>query len=665
MNDDELHNALGARAHRTPNARSADDVFAAAQSELNANAGSNSEADSAGSTSDTDGATVTPLAAPSAASESRSGRTARVLAIAAVFLLVAGGAFIVSRDTDSIPGELAVGDDNEADDGPPIDDPFENPFPECGALWQSGDDILDPVADQARLDSLRDRVFDDIMSEPSNGVTSMGAENVYGRVSVGMSRSPETIDMIQAIVDEPEFGDPNLICVELPPVDYDDGPVQAVWTIDPGSLPVSDNWQNLTLLVDDPSRDCGHDPAGRVQEPTITYTDTEIIIGILLDGIPFGGADCQGWGPVEVEISLTEDPRGRPLVSPDTTSAPTSEPIDVEPGTPPTGDSSEPGSEVEFELLVAREDSADFCQPELVAVTRTGTEDSLAERLSTLLEGVGDDEGVSSPFGPETSGQLSSVEVVDGLARVDFVNLTASPTTFNSTSCGGAYFFNVLDANVLDYPGVDNVIYSDGGSQVRFYSFFQADPPEDPATWSVPEWIGTVVDPRDRSTGSGLRHTLRGIAEGAGELFIVSEGPNSEIIVSADATLDADDPVATGPLSEVGVLAGLTPPPDSGLTADPTIDEWLAYVGSSDAVRQAEVAVIDRAENSIFSDDPVYAAIYQRWPEAVTNTWIGPRSESGDAEAFIEVFTVFTDGVDVHALLFDPLGDDHVMPAAE
>lgn len=63
--------------------------------------------------------------------------------------------------------------------------------------------------------------------------------------------------------------------------------------------------------------------------------------------------------------------------------------------------------------------------------------------------------------------------------------------------------------------------------------------------------------------------------------------------------------------------------------------------------------------------DPVYQDIYQRWPDAVTNTWIGPRQEDGDAEAFIEVFTVMEFGVDVHALLFDPLGDAHtVVPVA-
>jgi hypothetical protein len=305
MNDDELRNAFDRRIARNSPA-GADEVMGNAHGDL--------AVDDAGLGESPDRGWL---------------RRPRLLAAAAAVVLVAGvaGIFAVGGNDGSEPvgvgttGATATEPDQPAttDTSPATETTttvaaFRNPFAECGDLWDGGA-ALDPVADEATLGELRELIQSQVMSDAANQVISLGHQNVYGRVSVGLAaRNQNAIGMIDKIASPPTFDD-DYVCVELPPADFDDStPVAAEWVVAPESLPVGDNWQSLTLFVDDPDKSCGHNPDGRIVDTTVDYRDDEIEIVVLLEPVPYGAYTCEGWSPVLHQVALAEAPAGRPLV---------------------------------------------------------------------------------------------------------------------------------------------------------------------------------------------------------------------------------------------------------------------------------------------------------------------------------------------------------------
>lgn len=100
--------------------------------------------------------------------------------------------------------------------------------------------------------------------------------------------------------------------------------------------------------------------------------------------------------------------------------------------------------------------------------------------FEALLAGPTDEEreaGYDSWFSSDTGWSLGSVTIVDGVARIDFSE--DSPLINNaSTSCGSAGFLAQLDSTALQFPTVEEVVYSFGGDPAPFYEWLQRDPPE-------------------------------------------------------------------------------------------------------------------------------------------------------------------------------------------
>lgn len=86
-------------------------------------------------------------------------------------------------------------------------------------------------------------------------------------------------------------------------------------------------------------------------------------------------------------------------------------------------------------------------------------------------------EGLDSWFSEETAGMLNSVAIEDGVAEVDFADLSeVIPNA--SSSCGSASLLAQLDNTVLQFPQSDEVVYSSDGDRAAFYEWLQLAPPE-------------------------------------------------------------------------------------------------------------------------------------------------------------------------------------------
>lgn len=119
------------------------------------------------------------------------------------------------------------------------------------------------------------------------------------RVTVGLNtRDPE---VMQSIID---LVGADSVCFDLPPPGFDDEtPVPAIWTLQEPSTP---DETSVTLLVDDPSGGCGHDPEGRVLPPVVEESETEVRITVELTPVPFGVATCEDWVPTPYTVDLTQ-----------------------------------------------------------------------------------------------------------------------------------------------------------------------------------------------------------------------------------------------------------------------------------------------------------------------------------------------------------------------
>ena len=133
-----------------------------------------------------------------------------------------------------------------------------------------------------------------------------------------------------------------------------------------------------------------------------------------------------------------------------------------------------------FELFLLPADAGDDCE-ETVAVSRAAADDgSPADAVDQLLAGPTEEdesEDLRSWFSAETAGMLNSVEVTDGTAEVDFQDFSAIIPNASS-SCGSASLLAQLDNTVLQFPDVDEVVYSFGGDRDAFYEWLQLSAPE-------------------------------------------------------------------------------------------------------------------------------------------------------------------------------------------
>jgi spore germination protein GerM len=104
----------------------------------------------------------------------------------------------------------------------------------------------------------------------------------------------------------------------------------------------------------------------------------------------------------------------------------------------------------------------------------------LEAAMRNLLAGPTDDEeaaGLTSWFSDEAAGMLRSVDVADGVARVDFDDFsTVIPNA--STSCGSQMLLAQLGSTATQFDGIDEAVYSFDGDVEAFYEWLQLVPPQ-------------------------------------------------------------------------------------------------------------------------------------------------------------------------------------------
>jgi spore germination protein GerM len=130
------------------------------------------------------------------------------------------------------------------------------------------------------------------------------------------------------------------------------------------------------------------------------------------------------------------------------------------------------------ELYMLPIEVGDDCA-EVVAVTRPATADGgPADALDQLLAGPTPEEAedVRSWFSAETAGMVNGVTVDGGVAEVDFQDFSSLMANA-STSCGSASLLAQLDSTVLQFPEIDDVVYSFDGDRDAFYEWLQLSAP--------------------------------------------------------------------------------------------------------------------------------------------------------------------------------------------
>jgi spore germination protein GerM len=178
--------------------------------------------------------------------------------------------------------------------------------------------------------------------------------------------------------------------------------------------------------------------------------------------------------------------------TPPTTVATTAPPIVTTTGVPVTTTeapvtttTSIPPSEDAVEVMVylfdPTPDPDDFSCEAVEPVIRLVEPSELpAGAFDALLAGPTDEEleaGYGSWFSAETGWLVESVTISDGVAYVDFSE--DSPLIPNaSTSCGSMAMRAQLDSTAMQFPTVEQTVYSFGGDVAAFYHRLQADVPE-------------------------------------------------------------------------------------------------------------------------------------------------------------------------------------------
>jgi spore germination protein GerM len=131
-------------------------------------------------------------------------------------------------------------------------------------------------------------------------------------------------------------------------------------------------------------------------------------------------------------------------------------------------------------VFFTRESSmATSCAGTVRFYRRTTGVDLLHDSIAQLMRGPRSTErrdGAVSLFSRRTSGLLNSVRISDGTAFIDFDDLR-SVIPGASASCGGTSLLTELQRTAMQFPSVDEVVFSLEGSRRAFYNWLQMEPP--------------------------------------------------------------------------------------------------------------------------------------------------------------------------------------------
>jgi hypothetical protein len=213
---------------------------------------------------------------------------------------------------------------------------------------------------------------------------------------------------------------------------------------------------------------------------------------------------------------------------------------------PPPTDPSTTTVEVYFSPADAANTDCSITEPVTREVTGKGV---LRAALTQLLAGPTAEElqqGYASLFGPDTAGALNNVSITDGVARVDLADIRSSISSASS-SCGSAAFLSALDNTVMQFPSVQQVVYSFDGSVPAFYEFVGLVAPSLPAADN--ELPAEVIATRDAirdTAGDGNLDRLRELIT-IGPDFTCYPGPGGRPCVAywEELTQQGGDPLGT------------------------------------------------------------------------------------------------------------------------
>jgi spore germination protein GerM len=152
----------------------------------------------------------------------------------------------------------------------------------------------------------------------------------------------------------------------------------------------------------------------------------------------------------------------------------------AEPTTPSASDTDSPEGQATFDVYLLPAEIGDDCSAVISSEREAQADGDVGDALAQLLAGPTAEEqaeGMGSWFSDETAGMLNGVAIEDGVADVDFADFSGVIPNASS-SCGSTSLLAQLDSTVLQFPEVDEVVYSFDGDEAAFYEWLQLSPPE-------------------------------------------------------------------------------------------------------------------------------------------------------------------------------------------
>ena len=217
---------------------------------------------------------------------------------------------------------------------------------------------------------------------------------------------------------------------------------------------------------------------------TVLAVGLALIIGACGQGLPDGDTSDLGAGTTAPAVTLapttatTSGPVATTTVPPVPTTTTAAPPVST---TTTTAPPSQDAVAVMVYLFDPDPDPDDFWCEAVEPVARlVERPELLTGAFEALLAGPTDQEleaGFGSWFSAETGWSVDSVTISDGVAYVDFSE--DSPLIPNaSTSCGSMALRAQLDSTAMQFPTVEQTVYSFGGDIAAFYHWLEADVPE-------------------------------------------------------------------------------------------------------------------------------------------------------------------------------------------